>query len=118
MSDATITHAGGTIQAVLDEYRAAREAGTIVHPISNRENPDWTFRPFDLRTGEFLLAFGDAAAADAAFAALCTPQVLALASTARPGVGMSFIIADGGAPEIAPVSGATTIRVPFQEVSP
>lgn len=118
MSDATISHSAGTIQPrALADYRSSRAAGTIVHPISNSSNPDYTFRPFDLRAGSFALVFATDTDADAAFDALTTPQQLVLTSTARPGINMTFIIPQGTAPEIAPgAAGETIIRVDFQEV--
>ena len=120
MSDATITHSAGTIiPTALAEYRAGRAAGTIPHPISNREDIDYTLRPFDLRAGSFRLVFGSAVDADAAFAALCTPQVLTLTSVARPGINMSFILVEGTEPTIEPgAAGETVVTVPFQEVAP
>jgi hypothetical protein len=120
VSDATITHAGGSIVArSLSEYRASHPAGTIPHPISNSADLDYTFRPFDRRTGSFALVFATAPEADAAVAVLTTPQVLTLESVARPGVNMAFIIAEGSAVDLEPgAAGETLVRVGFQEVAP
>lgn len=119
MSDATITHSTGAINAPLSDYRAERAAGTVVHQIAGSENADYTLRPFELRVGSFTLVFPTPVAADVAASALCTAQVLTLASVARPGVNMSFIIPEGTAPELAPgAAGETVIRLSFQEVIP
>jgi len=118
MSSTTITHDAGTITPTsFAEYRAERAAGTIMHPISNSENVQYTFRPFDLRVGSFRLVFASAVDADDAMAALCTPQTLTLASEARPGVNMLFVIPEGERVRLEPgVAGETSLVVPFQEV--
>ncbi|NYE20510.1 hypothetical protein [Microbacterium immunditiarum] len=117
-STTTITHDAGTITPdSFAEYRAERTAGTIVHPISNSENVDYTLRPFDLRVGSFRLVFASATDADAAMAALTKPQALTLSSTARPGVGMQFVIPEGERVLLEPgLAGETTVFVPFREV--
>ena len=120
MSDATVTHAGGSITArSLSEYTARRAARTRVHHKVNAESPDYTLRDFTLRDGSFVLVFAGESEADDAYDALCTPQVLTLTSASRPGINMSFIIPEGSAPEITPgAAGETTIAISYQEVTP
>lgn len=120
MSDTTITHAGGTLNpTALSAYSARRPSRTVVHTIIGREDADYTFRPAGLREGSFTIVFPrgstDAAAAVEAFA---TPQVLTLASVSRPEVAMSFVIADGEAPELRDgAAGEQVITVPYREVA-
>jgi hypothetical protein len=121
MSDATITHSGGTISpTALSEYLARRPSRTVVHTIIGREDADYTFRPAGLREGSFSLVFprGSAEVAEAVDA-FATPQVLTLASVSRPEVAMSFVIADGAAPELRDGTGGESIlTVPYREVAP
>ncbi|WP_298038318.1 hypothetical protein [uncultured Microbacterium sp.] len=115
----TITHDAGVITPQLvDGYQASSEARTIVHPILNRSNPDITFRAPGLRTGSFRCLFPVEADAVAAFAVFRTPQVLTIADDDRPGIVMSFVVADG---DISVELDDETrdvwwVEIPFQEV--
>lgn len=115
----TITHSTGTITPTsMPEWESEAPARSIVHTILNRPDPDITKRPTGLRRGTLTLVFATGAAAYAARAILAVPQVLTLANSDVPQVGMKFVVADGDISDVYGQAKEWTLTVPFQEVTP
>ncbi|MDL9978851.1 hypothetical protein [Microbacterium candidum] len=67
----TITAGAAVISPILIHgFESSREAGTIVHDVIGRANPDITLRPASLRTGTARLLFADETASKSAEDAL------------------------------------------------
>lgn len=116
---ATITHSGGTITPTsMTQWGSSAEARTIMHPILGRADDDVTFRPASLRRGELTLVFATAADAVAARRAVLVPQVLTLAHSDVPNVGMAFVVADGDVSDVIGQALQWTLTIPFREVLP
>lgn len=117
----TIAHSTGVLTpSVVNGWRTARDAGTLVHPVLGREDPDVTLRPASLRRGTLTCVFADEAQAIAAEQVMATPQVLVLEDADRVTVSMSFVVA-GGEIEVEldkDTSAVWVLSVPFQEVLP
>lgn len=117
----TITHAAGVITpTVQDGYAARIPTRSKVHVILGRRDPDVTFRPSGMRSGNLPLVFASAADAWAAVAVLVVPQQLTLTDPDQPHINMVFVVGEG---EIAPRLDDETrsvwlLDVPFQEVLP
>jgi hypothetical protein len=116
-----ITSGADTLEPTLvTGYASRREARSIVHTILGRENPDVTFRPASLRSGQLELLFtGESESLDAE-QLHATGQTFALISTDRASVEMTYVVADGTIER--ELDDATRdvwiVRVPFQEVTP
>lgn len=116
----TIIHSTGTITPVAVEgYKVSRQARTLVHSILNREDDDISLREFGLRSGSFRLVFEGESAALAAYAALCTPQMLTINNPDVAALGMAFVIADGDVDleQDSDVANVWRVIVPFREVT-
>lgn len=115
----TILHTGGTIQPLaVTTYLTSREAGTIVHPILGRSNPDVTLRPAMPRTGTLTLAFTDEADAKDAEDVHAAGGVFSLTSDTLTTIDMTYV--PNGRIERELVAGLThwLVRIDFQEVAP
>jgi hypothetical protein len=115
-----ITRGATTITpTAVERYEADRESGNIVHPIINRENPDVTQRPAQLRTGTLEITFtGSTAAVDskAAVDAHATPGVFTLFHDV-PTVGMFYLPAGRISRSLDDASKqAWRVSVEYQEV--
>ncbi|HWU29340.1 MAG TPA: hypothetical protein VN041_09655 [Microbacterium sp.] len=117
----TITHSSGIIVPdIMDGFDAARDAGTLIHPVLGSPDPDVSLRPAGRRSGELRLVFSSAAGAVTAETVLAVPQVLALSDPDVGAVAMSFVVA-GGQLRVEiddETRSAWVLSVPFQEVSP
>lgn len=120
----TITIAGTVITPhLVMGYEAARQGGTLVHPILGRASADITLRPAGLRTGTLRLLFtGSTADADslAAATAHAASSVAVLASGDLASVAMSYVVPDTGRIVRTlddETRAAWTVAVDFQEVA-
>lgn len=120
----TITHSGGVIAPTLvDGYQAAREGRTILHWVIGRPDPDVSFRPPALRSGELRCVFATEEAAWAALNVLVLPRMFTLVDPDVTSVGMTFVTGfEDGQPLSPHLDDATrsvwVLVVPFQEVTP
>ncbi|KNY06868.1 hypothetical protein [Microbacterium sp. GCS4] len=117
----TITHSAGVITpTIVDGYRASRAARTIVHRIIGRPDPDVSYRPASLRSGQLTCVFAVEADAHAAEAVFSVPQPLTLNDT-DVSIGMTFIVPEGGSIEVElddETRDVWLVRVDFEEVVP
>ncbi|WP_309105018.1 hypothetical protein [Microbacterium sp.] len=118
----TITHTTGTLTpVVVDGWRAARPARTVVHEILGRTDPDVTFRPAGLRRGTLRLVFPAEADAAHAVQVLATPQRLTLTDPDRATLAMAFVVPSDGGDIECELDDATRnvwiVSCPFQEVT-
>lgn len=116
-----ITYAGGTIAPeVVNGFEARRPTRTLVHTILGRPDPDITYRPAGLRTGDLSLVFATGAQAAAAEAALTVvPRVFTLTDPDVPEVAMTFVLAPGeiGTSLDLETQEVWIVSFPFQEVA-
>lgn len=117
----TIIHDAGVVTpTIVDGYSATRAARTIVHHIIGRPDPDISFRPASLRTGQLTCVFALQDAALAAATVFAKPQPLTLADP-DVAIGMTFIVPEGGAIEVElddETRDVWLVHVDFEEVSP
>jgi len=115
----TILHAGGTITPLaVTTYLTSREAGTIIHPILGRSNPDVTLRPAMTRTGTLVLAFTAEADAKEAEDAHAAGGVFSLTSDSLTTIEMYYVANGRIERELADGSTHWIVRVDFQEIAP
>lgn len=117
----TITHSTGIITpTIVDGYRAKSTGRSIVHRIIGRPDPDVSYRPASLRSGQLTCVFAHEATAHAAAAAFAIPQPLTL-NDPDVAIGMTFVVPDGGLIEVElddATRGVWLVRVDFEEVLP
>lgn len=116
----TITYPGATepiTPAAIDGYQAARESGTVLHPVVGRESPDVTLAPASLRAGTLVLVFPDRDSAAVAFDAFAQPVAFTL-TTATPSFDMYFVVTDLVRATLGSTRVEVVLEVPFQEVAP
>lgn len=89
----TISNGTDTLTpALVDGWDAERSARTIVHEILGTNEPAVTLRPHGLRTGTLTVVVGTSATlAGQLDDMLRAGDVLTLASTEQPSVGMTFV---------------------------
>ena len=115
----TITHGDTIMQPVLvlDGYESRRRVGNVVHRILGRNDPDITFHPAGLRTGQLQLFFLAAAPAIECESHHAMAGSFRLVDDDVPDAGMDYVPAEG---EIGtrrdPQTGRYIVTVPFQEV--
>lgn len=107
------------VPEVVDGFRAAREARTIVHDVLGSADVDVSMRPVGLRRGVLQMVFADAVAASAGEDLAATTQLLTLTDPDVPTVGMTFVVAGGeiGLELNDETRSAWVLSVPFVEVA-
>lgn len=95
ISDGTIT----VTPTVIDGYNSTRESTTLAHEVPGSAWPDIVLRPAGPQRGTLRLGFAGSGSEVASLIAQqlhASGSVLALASTDRSTVAMSYVLAPGG----------------------
>lgn len=103
---------------LINGWEATREARTIVHDILGTNEPAVTLRPQGHRTGKLEIVVGtDASLAASIESMLCAGDLLTLASTERPTLGMSFVVAGDVVTRLDDTRQVWLIDAEFREVA-